>query len=44
MEKLIFNSINDAALSFGVLKTAISNCLNGRSKTCGGYHWKYADI
>lgn len=25
---------------FGISKTAISNCVNGRSHSAGGYHWR----
>lgn len=37
----IFNSISDASISVNRSISAISHCLNGHSKTCGGYHWKY---
>lgn len=39
---IVYLSIKDAAKDLGVAVTAVSNCLNGRSKTCMGYHWKYA--
>lgn len=34
-------SLAEAERVSGVLKTAINNCLNGRSKTSGGFVWKY---
>lgn len=37
-----FNSITEASKSVGVSITAVSNCLNGKTKRAGGYHWKYA--
>jgi hypothetical protein len=37
-----FNSITEASKSVGVSLTAVSNCLNGKTKRAGGYHWKYA--
>ena len=39
---IVYRSIREAAKELDVAITAISNCLNGRSKTCRGYHWKYA--
>ena len=38
-----FASILDASKSIGVTITAIANCLKGRTKTSGGYHWRYAE-
>ena len=38
-----FKSCKEAMISKEIKsKTSISNCLNGRSRTAGGYHWKYA--
>lgn len=38
-----FKSCKEATISKKIKsKTSISNCLNGRSKTAGGYHWRYA--
>lgn len=37
----IFDSITEAAEFANVSKYAISNCCKGKSKTSGGYHWKY---
>ena len=39
----IFDSISDASKKTHTSKTGISNCLNGRSKSSGGYHWKYLE-
>ncbi|HHX80651.1 MAG TPA: hypothetical protein GX692_06285 [Acholeplasmataceae bacterium] len=39
----IFNSIMEAADKYNIGRTSITACLNGRSKTAGGYHWKYVD-
>jgi len=36
-----FDSVTSAATVKNVLRSSINNCLNGRSKTAGGYHWKY---
>lgn len=35
-----FESYTQAAKSVGVCASAISNCIKGISKTCGGYHWE----
>lgn len=40
----IFDSIGEAAAVFNVCKSAINNCLKGRSKTCAGYTWSYTDV
>ncbi|MCR5652216.1 MAG: HNH endonuclease [Ruminococcus sp.] len=40
---LYFESIQEAAEWLGVVKTAISNCLNGRTITCGGFTWSYCN-
>ena len=37
----VFVSITEASEYVGVGDSAIGNCLNGRSKTCRGYHWAY---
>ena len=39
----IYKNAVVASKDIGVRNTAINNCLKGRSKTCGGYHWKYVD-
>lgn len=37
----VYDSLKDAAEKMQVGITAISNCLNGRSKSCVGYSWEY---
>ena len=37
-----FTGIKQAAKELNLSNTAIGNCLNGRSKTSGGFIWKYA--
>ena len=39
----VYSSGTEAAKSIGVTQEAISMVLRGKSKTSGGYHWKYAD-
>jgi hypothetical protein len=39
----IFNSIKEAANSYKLHSALICACCNGRQRTTGGYHWKYAD-
>lgn len=39
----LFTSITDAAKKYGVSIYAISNVLRGKSNTCKGLHWKYAE-
>lgn len=36
-----FDSIKEASLVVGISKTAIVNCLTGKSKSSGGFKWKY---
>jgi len=36
-----FGSVSEAAYIIGVSQGSLSYCLTGRSKTCGGYKWKY---
>ena len=36
-----WESVKEAANSLGVVKSAISNCVKGYSKTSCGYIWKY---
>lgn len=38
----IYNSVYEASELTGITNTAIENCLKGRSRTSGGYKWKYA--
>lgn len=35
------NSINEAHRNTGILAKSISNCLRGKSKTSGGFIWRY---
>lgn len=42
-EKKVFKTEKEASEYFGVVPTAINNCLKGRSKTCCGYKWRYYD-
>lgn len=36
-----YKSSREAAKDIGVVYTAISNCLTGRSRSAGGYKWQY---
>lgn len=36
-----FESLADAAQTVNIAYCGISNCLSGRRKTAGGYHWRY---
>ena len=38
---IIYSSLDEAAQDMNVVKTAISNCLNGRAKSSCGYTWSY---
>lgn len=40
---MIFNSVSEAAEYMCSGTSTISNCLVGRYKTSGGYHWEYVD-
>ena len=42
--QMMFDSEIEAAEAFGVCKSAIGNCLKGRSKSCAGYSWRYVDV
>lgn len=37
----IYKSVKDASKQMGIHKDAISNCARGKTKTSGGYTWKY---
>lgn len=39
----VFDSINQAALLTNISYGNITCCLKARSKTAGGYHWKYVE-
>jgi hypothetical protein len=36
-----FESVKAASVALKIERSSISNCVNGRSKTSGGYQWKY---
>lgn len=36
----LFECVTDAAEKFSLDRRNISNCINGRQKTAGGFHWK----
>lgn len=38
-----FGSAKDAADILGLYRQNICACCNGRAKTTGGYHWRYAN-
>ena len=40
---VVYDSIVQASIKTGISKTAIANCINGLSKTSGGYKWKKYD-
>ena len=40
-QKYRFDSIKSASISLGIVHTAISNALNGRSSSAAGYKWKF---
>jgi len=39
-----WESARRAALTLGIDGSAITKCCKGKLKSCGGYHWKYADM
>lgn len=41
-ELRVFESVYEASEKLGITNTSIENCLKGRSRTSGGYKWKYA--
>ena len=40
----IFESILEASIKYNINKKSISNNCRGKSKSAGGYHWKYVTI
>jgi hypothetical protein len=40
-EKKLYNSLKEASIENNCHRTAITNCLIGKSKTCCGYKWEY---
>ena len=39
----VYQSVKDAAKSVGLSSGSIVNACKGKTKTAGGYHWKYID-
>lgn len=39
----VYGSTIEASKEFGIVRSGITRCCSGKSKTAGGYHWKYAD-
>lgn len=39
----VYKSLSEAGRQLGISFKNISNVLRGKSKTAGGYHWRYAD-
>jgi len=39
-----YNSIKEAALDNSLYQSNISNCCNKKSKTCGGFLWKFENL
>ena len=37
----VFNTVEEASVFIGTGHSAISQCLRGKNKTAGGYHWEY---
>lgn len=37
----IYNSVVEASKKTGIKRTALTECLRGRNKTCAKKHWKY---
>lgn len=42
VELMRFDCVRRVQHELGISETGISNCLNGRAKTAGGFIWKYA--
>lgn len=38
----VFESQKEAAAEIGICSASISRCCNGKRKTAGGYHWRFA--
>lgn len=38
----VFNSQKEASKATGVCRSSITNCVNHKRKTAGGYKWEYA--
>ena len=39
---ILFRNITDAAKSIKVSPSALSMCVNGKTKSCGNLHWRFA--
>jgi hypothetical protein len=39
-ERVVYDSLTDAARENNVTRGAIGNCVNGKKKTCKGYKWE----
>lgn len=39
-----YESINMASIENNIIRTGINNCLNNRSKSSGGFIWKYKEV
>ena len=37
----VYKSASEASRQMGISRSHLSNVLNGRKQTAGGYHWKY---
>ena len=37
----IYNGITEASRVLNICRTSISSCCRGKTKTAGGYHWRY---
>ncbi len=42
-EYILYPNITEAARQIGIDRSVISNCVNGRLETAGGYKWKLKD-
>ncbi len=42
--KQVYESIAQASKETNISQNSIGNCCRGKSKTAGGYHWKFVDI
>ena len=41
---IIYSSISEAAKAINRAISSLSACLNGKSKTCGGFHWEFVEV
>lgn len=39
----VFDTQSQAAKELGLSVNAINKCVRGKTKTCGGYHWRYVN-